>query len=452
MPPLPLDSHASARRLRWQSGCPVHLPPHVPRLALAALAASLTATTISAQTAEYVVRTTANPCLRLRNAPSTTATQVGCLFPGTRVAAIESIPYWRRVRVVAANDSGWVAKAYLEPAPAVATTPAALPADAWLTVHFIDVGQGDGIWITTHDDNIAGNGIFEGKNIVIDGGPDSLRPANRLAQFIMDSAHVNAIIDALIVTHPHADHLFGARGILRDFQVRAYYDPGQPSDLVSYGRLMTQAHNETVDGVPARVLLGRDQFGTLDWGGELTAEILYAWPANNSTGLGSGGTRTNNSSIVLRLQYGQHSFLFVGDLEGKARNASAASASLGEARVLQEVVPNTRLQSTVLKVGHHGSETSSTLPFLQAVNPQIVVISSGRKNFSGTFLPDNSVINRLCSLGNIQLLRTDHNDASDGRTESNDADADHVVIRTNGTQIEVFAYSNRTRINPVPTC
>lgn len=414
----------------------------------------LLASAAAAQTADYIVRTNADPCLRLRSAPATSASQIGCIVPGTRVTALESVPYWRHVRVVGTPDSGWAAKAYLEPAPTVATGPVPIPADAWLTVHFIDVGQGDGIWITTHDDNIAGNGIFEGKSIVIDGGPDSLRPANRLAQMIMDSAHANAIIDALIVTHPHADHLFGARGILRDFQVRAYYDPGQPSTRAGYGRLLAQAHSETVDGVPARVLIGRDQFGTLDWGGELTAEVLYAWPANNSAGLGSSGsgTRVNNASIVLRLQYGQHSFLFTGDLEGKDRNAPATSASLGEGRLLQEVTPNTRLQSTVLKVGHHGSETSSTLPFLQAVNPQIVVISSGREHFSGRFLPDTTVITRLCGLGNIQVVRTDHNDAADGRTESNDADADHVVIRTNGTEIEVFAYSNGTRINPVPTC
>ena len=65
---------------------------------------------------------------------------------------------------------------------------------------------------------------------------------------IMDCAHVNAIIDALISTHPHADHIFCARGVLRDFQVRACYDPGQSSDLVSYGRLRAQAESETVDG------------------------------------------------------------------------------------------------------------------------------------------------------------------------------------------------------------
>jgi competence protein ComEC len=422
-------------------------------LALFALAALCARpSTISAQTTEYIVRTSANPCLRVRSAASATASQVGCLVPTTRVTALESVPYWRRVRVVGATDSGWVAKAYLEPAPDVATAPTVFPADAWLTVHFVDVGQGDGIWIATHDDDIAGNGIFEGKNIVIDGGPDSLRPANRLAQVILDSAHVDAIIDALIVTHPHSDHYYGAKGILRDFQVRAYYDPGQPSTLVTYQALLNQVSNETVNGEPARVLIGRDQFGTLDWGGELTAEILYAWPGGTVTGLGSSGTRVNNASIVLRLQYGAHSFLFVGDLEGQARGGPGTVASLGEGRLLQDVTPNTRLQATVLKVGHHGSETSSTLPFLQAVNPQIVVISSGRKGFSGTFLPDNSVITQLCGLGNIQLVRTDHNDAAEGRTISTDADADHVVIRTNGTQIDVFAYSNGIRINPVPTC
>ena len=108
-----------------------------------------------------------------------------------------------------------------------------IPAIAFLQVHFVDVGQGDGIWIHTFDDGIA-NGRFEGKNIVIDGGPDAADDENLLRRYIENQGHHNAIIDALIVSHPHDDHYPGADGILRHFDVRAYYDPGFPKMGVSY--------------------------------------------------------------------------------------------------------------------------------------------------------------------------------------------------------------------------
>jgi hypothetical protein len=87
-----------------------------------------------------------------------------------------------------------------------------------------------------------------------------------------------------------------------------------------------------------------------------------------------------------------------------------------EERFLLDTDPG-KLKSTVLKIAHHGSETSSTLPFLQAVNPEIVVVSSGRKSFSGTFLPDNSTLRRYCCHNpSIRIYRTDQNDEAEGLT------------------------------------
>ena len=399
-----------------------------------------------AQTTDYVVRESAQPCLRLRAQPDTDAERIACLAPGTRVTELESIPYWRRVRLADARE-GWVAKLYLEIAPEAADR-VAIPADAWLEVHFVDVGQGDAVWIHTYDDGIDGNGIFEGRNIVIDGGPDTWPPANQLVTYLLERGHPDAVIDALIVTHPHSDHYYGARGVLREFQVRAYYDPGMPSSNSTYAALLDSVRVEEVEGQRAAMHLGREQFGTLQWGGELAADVLYAWPGN-ATGLGSGGTRVNNASIVLRLEYGSHSFLLVGDLEGKARDDDPGTARYGEARLLSDVPPE-RLRATVLKLAHHGSETSSTLPFLQAVNPEIVVVPSGRKNYSGVFLPDASVLDRVCALGDVTLVRTDQDDEEDDLAESDDADGDHVVIRTNGREIQVQAMSGGSARTVMP--
>ena len=70
----------------------------------------------------------------------------------------------------------------------------------------VDVGQGEGIWIHTFDDNIPGNGRYEGYNIIVDGGPNGLDPTNELLRYVRNVAHPGAVIDALIITHPHIDH------------------------------------------------------------------------------------------------------------------------------------------------------------------------------------------------------------------------------------------------------
>ncbi len=83
----------------------------------------------------------------------------------------------------------------------------------------------------------------------------------------------------------------------------------------------------------------------------------------------------------------------MGDGEGKDREDPADTAQYVEGILLNEV-DHSKLKSTVLKVGHHGSETSSTVPFIQAVDPEIVVVQSGRRSFNGTFIPDATTI--LC--------------------------------------------------------
>ena len=198
-----------------------------------------------------------------------------CLEPGTQVTVLDSIPYWRKVHLQDGRE-GWVAKKYIEPvsSPSPATPPSSLPQNAWLEVHFVDVGQGDGIWIHTHDDGIAGSGIFEGKNIVIDEGPDSSDANNAMLTYLQARAHQDAILDALIVTHSHNDHYPGAEGILRHFQVNAYYDPGYPKGGTAYPSFLSEVRQETANGQPVQFLLGRSNFGQLNLGGELKAEVL----------------------------------------------------------------------------------------------------------------------------------------------------------------------------------
>lgn len=133
----------------------------------------------AAQATAYVVRESAAPCLKIRTSPDADASVVASVDPGTRLEAVGTAPYWRHVRLTDGTD-GWAAKKYLDSISDTAAVPpdtsvtAATPdrEDAWLEVHVVDVGQGDGIWIRTFDDGVDGNGRYEGRSIIIDGGPD----------------------------------------------------------------------------------------------------------------------------------------------------------------------------------------------------------------------------------------------------------------------------------------
>jgi competence protein ComEC len=377
----------------------------------------------------------ADPCAQLRVAPKSSATPVTCLASGTTVTVVASSPYWRKVTLP--GKTGWVAKKYLQTTGA----PSAPADDLWLEVHIVDVGQGDGIWIHTPDDGLD-NGRFDGKNIIIDGGPDRKDAANALYQYLTRFAHQDAVIDALLISHPHTDHYRGANSILDHYDVKEIYDSGYPKGGVEYPKFRTKMQDQ--DG--ARVMIGRDTFAPLSWGTELDAEILHSFGISGVNLGTKENTKENNSSIVLRLQYGKHTFLFMGDAEGKERHDDPATAHYIEEYLLRAIPPE-RLRATVLKLGHHGSETSSSTPFIKAVDPQIVIASSGRKNFgSGSrnvFLPDASTLRRYCCHNEeVRIYRTDQDDEAEGRTDATDADGDHIVIRTNGETLTVQAFSN----------
>ena len=388
---------------------------------------------------DYVVRPTAEPCLRVRPEPNTDAERFTCIPPGTRVLVVGSVPYWREVELQDGRR-GWAAKRFLEPVGPVelAAPPKEIPEDAWLEVHFVDVGHGDGIWITTHDDGIEGNGIFEGRNIVIDGGPRRAEATNEMLHYLLERAHRNAVIDAWIMTHPHTDHFPGGQGLRSFFEIERYYDPGFPKEGVRYEAFLDSILNE-----PVEAMVGQETFDDLSyWGKELRAEILYSYPGEPE-GLGSGSTLENNASIVLRLEYGDHIFLFVGDAEGKRRADPDTVVHYVE-KLLLDSLPPERLRADVLKAGHHGSESSSSRPFIEAVDPEIVVILAAGRVFGGTVLPDQSVLERYCDHNpEVRIYRTDYSDEEDG--------GDHVVIRSNGRELEAIQYL-ASEPAPDPSC
>ena len=261
-----------------------------------------------------------------------------------------------------------------------------------LTVTFLDVGQGDSCVIETPS----------GKVIVIDtgeGGQEEGDDAGHkiVAPFLQQEGIRR--IDALILTHPHADHIGGAATLLRRFDVGLLLDNGEATRSPLVTQYLEMARTR---GVPVRAAR-RGQ--SLDCGDGVTLDILAPTDHEAQAEAETNGA-ANNASVVARLRCGRTAFLFTGDAEADEETDLTASG-----------LP---LQCDVLKAGHHGSRTSTTPAFLARAQPHEAVISVGAHNLYGH--PSGDVVARLRA-GRIRVFRTDLNGAivctSDG-----------IVVRT----------------------
>ena len=252
--------------------------------------------------------------------------------------------------------------------------------DGLLHVSFLDVGQGDAAVIETPS----------GKVIMIDtGGAGMDGSGDGGSQVVAPFLRQRGIerINDLILTHPHADHIGGAASLLRRFDVETLLDNGQPTASSVVTQYLEAASARHVPVHSAR----RGQ--RLDCGDGVTLDILAPTPDEAAQSADTNGG-ANNASVVARLRYGRTVFLFMGDAEAD-EEAELTRSGLA-------------LDCDVLKAGHHGSRTSTTLPFLQAAHPASVVISVGAHNLYGH--PGREVIARL-QAGHMRIFRTDQSGA-----------------------------------------
>lgn len=242
--------------------------------------------------------------------------------------------------------------------------PSAVPVKDGISVHFIDVGQGDCVYIT-------GNG----ENMLIDCGESS--QADKVVGYL-EKQGVDRL-DCVVATHPHSDHMGGMSKIVSGFDIGELIIPHLADNDIP----TTMYFNRFLDAVEERrVKLTEAKVGRKMelCGGEW--EII----APNSDDY----SNTNNYSVGLFLRHGENSFIFTGDAESSAEKEMLSAGRVSHA--------------DVYKVAHHGSDTSTSDDFLSAVSPDIAVISCGADNSYGH--PCDSTLEKLKKFTN-KIYRTD---------------------------------------------
>lgn len=250
--------------------------------------------------------------------------------------------------------------------------------DKKLHLIFCDVGQGDAMLM-----------VYRDKQILVDGGPDN-SVLNCLGKSL---PFWDRKIDVIVLTHPQADHMIGLIEVLRRYKVGLVMGSGVEAETLEFEefKAMVKAEGLSLESVQQgeKLRLGM-------------VEMEVVWPAGKAgVGEAGGEVDVNEVSVVMLGKYGKFSWLLTGDI------------GEGEEDVLR--LTDELQQVEVLKVGHHGSKTSSSEEFLKVIQPKLAVISVGKNNFGH---PSWEVVERLEAVGS-RIVRTDQQGlvevVSDGR-------------------------------------
>lgn len=233
-------------------------------------------------------------------------------------------------------------------------------AEAGLYIHFLDVGQADAT-IVLCDDEV----------MMIDGGNSG--DSSFIYSYLKNTLQIEHI-DYMIASHPHEDHIGGLSAALNACTVRKVYSPVLEYDSQAFSSFRKYIEEQ---GLQLSLPVAGETFSLG------AAEVQILGPLKEYDTI-------NDMSIIVRIVYGETSFLFTGDAEWEAEHDLAESGY--------------DISSTLLKVGHHGSDTSNSYIFLRKVMPKYAIISSGKNNIYGH--PNNTVLSRLEDIG-AEVHRTD---------------------------------------------
>ncbi len=242
-----------------------------------------------------------------------------------------------------------------------------------LLVAFLDVGQGDAIVIITPSKKV----------IVIDTGEYDGRSKKKSSDIISNFLKMYDIkkIDCMVLTHSHSDHIGGAYNLLKNFEVGEVWDTGHKSTSALYLKILNLIKEKKIKYIIPNV---NDKIAVDT---AVNIRVLHCLKTTSVKYL-----NTNNTSIVLKLEYNNFSTLFTGDIEAPIEKNLVDSDSVS-------------LKAVVLKAPHHGSSTSNSIDFLKAVAPQFTVISVGQNNRYNH--PSQTVLNRYKEFSDMKLFRTD---------------------------------------------
>lgn len=250
----------------------------------------------------------------------------------------------------------------------------------YATVHFIDVGQGDCILINVNN-----------TNLLIDSGPSDSR--KKMLKYI-SKLNIKKL-NYIIATHPHEDHIGNMDAIIHKYSVEKFLAPKVTSSSISFENMITALNDKNL-----KIVAISSGNNSIDLGPNTSLEF-YCLPNTIST------DNLNLFSPIIKFTYKNTSFLFTGDAEFE-----------NEEYLINN---NINLNSDILKVGHHGSNTSTSESFLKAVSPKAAIISVGANNTYGH--PTISTLNILDKY-NIETFRTDI--------------YGNIVVQTNGQKFSIF--------------
>lgn len=233
------------------------------------------------------------------------------------------------------------------------------------TFAMLDVGQGDALFIESPT----------GTQILVDAGS----PRKILSQLSRVMSPFDRHIDAIIITNPDQDHFGGFVDVLKVYKVDQVFEPGTANDSTIFQNLKEEINDKKIPNILAKRGM------RLDMGGGAVIDILF--PDRDVF-----DWSPNDGSIVAKLTYGNTSVMLTGDVTSETEKIILEENSFKE------------LDSTILKVGHHGSRTSTSLDFVKAVSPKYAIISDGKDNKYGH--PHKDTLDTLASFG-AEIFRTD---------------------------------------------
>ncbi len=234
-----------------------------------------------------------------------------------------------------------------------------------LTFAMLDVGQGDALFIESPT----------GTQVLIDAGP-ARRLMGPLSQIM---SPFDRSIDAIVITNPDADHISGFADVLKKYEVGILLEPGTFNESKTFQNIKDEIERKNIPDVLAKKGM------KLDLGGDVFIDILF--PDRDVS-----SWNPNDGSIVARLSYGDMSVMLTGD------------STIKTEKIILEDFKKENLTSTILKVGHHGSRTSSSDAFVKAVAPRYALISDAKDNKYGH--PHQEVVDPFSEIG-AKIMRTD---------------------------------------------